>query len=106
MRALNKLDKSPGEEIFGVCKKIIKLIDYFFGILDLRTASFGNGYLFTELKENDPLIKHSGTIYIAFDEYPRYSGRTSVIFEKVLIKVFNTIMVMLILQAKQIVNMD
>ena len=35
----------------------------------------------TELKENYPLIKHFGPIYIDFDEYPRYSGRTSAIFE-------------------------
>ena len=32
-------------------------MDYFFMILDLGTASFGNEYLFTELKENAPLIK-------------------------------------------------
>ena len=51
MRDLNKFDNSPGEEIFGVCKKIIrKLTDYFFVIIDLGTTSFGNGSLFTELK--------------------------------------------------------
>ena len=49
----------------------------------------------TELKENYPLIKHFGPIYIDFDEYPRYSGITSATFEK---KVFNVIMVMIILR--------
>ena len=44
-------------------------------ILDLGTESFGNGSFFTELKENAPLIKHFGPMYIDFDEYPRYSGR-------------------------------
>ena len=43
VRALNKFDKSPGEEIFGVGKKSIKkLTDYFFMILNLGNASFGN----------------------------------------------------------------
>ena len=78
MRALNKTDKRPGEEIFGVCKKIIrKLTDSFFMILDLGTALFGNGSLFTELKENAPLIKHFGPTSIDFDEYPLYSDRIS-----------------------------
>ena len=43
-------------------------------ILDLGTAWFGNGSLFTELKENSPLIKKFGPMYIYFDEYPCYSG--------------------------------
>ena len=68
IEGLLKIDKSPGEEIFGVCKKTIeKLIDYFFMILDLGTVSFGNGYLFTELKENSPLIKKFRSMYIDFD---------------------------------------
>ena len=50
-------------------------------ILDLGTASFGNGYLFTQLKQNDPLIKHFVSIYIDFYEYPHYSGRISETFE-------------------------
>ena len=50
-------------------------------IIDLGTSLFGNGYLFTELKENSLLIKRFGPIYIDFDEYPRYSGRTAAIFE-------------------------
>ena len=80
--ALNKADKSPRKEIFSVCKKIIrKLTDYFFMKLYLGTTSFGNGYLFTKLKENNLLIKCFGTMYIDFDEYPRYSGTTSAILE-------------------------
>ena len=83
MRVLNKPDKSPREEIFGVCKKVItKLTDYFFTIIDLETASFGNEYLFTQQKDNSPLIKHFGPIYIDFDDYPPYSGRNSESFEK------------------------
>ena len=39
-------------------------------------------------------------MYIDFGEYPRYSGRISEIFEKMLMKMFSVIMVMLILQAK------
>ena len=80
---LKKIDKRPGEEIFGVCKNFIrKMTDYFFMILDLGNESFGNGSLFNELKENSPLIIHFGPMYIDFGEYPRYSGRISEIFEK------------------------
>ena len=61
---------------------ITKLIDYFFTIIDSITSSFGNESLFTQQKENAPLIKHCGQIYIDFDEYPPYSGRISEIFEK------------------------
>ena len=46
-------------------------------ILDLWTSSFGNRSLLTRLKENAPLIKKYGPIYIDFDEYSRYSGRIS-----------------------------
>ena len=106
MRALNKVNKIPREEIFGVCKKFIEqLTYYFFMIIYLGTESFGNGYLFTELKENAPLIIIFGPMYIDFDEYPRYSDRTSSIFEKMLMKLFNVIIVMLILEAKKIVHM-
>ena len=42
-------------------------------ILDLGTASFGNGSLFTELKENAPLIQNFWPMYIDFDEYPCHS---------------------------------
>ena len=84
MRALNKPDISPREEIFGACKKIItKLTDYFFTIIDLGTASFGNESLFTQQKENASLIKYFRPVYIDFDEYPPYSGRISEIFEKI-----------------------
>ena len=61
--------------------------------------------MFTELKENYPSIKYFGPMYIDFDDYPHYSGRTSAIFEKISMKVFNVIMVMLILQAIKIVHM-
>ena len=51
VRSLKTIDKRPGEDIVGVCKKIIrKLTDYFFMILDLESASFVNGSLFTQLK--------------------------------------------------------
>ena len=83
VRALNKPDISPREEIFGACKKFIKkLTDYFFAIIDLGTESFVNWSSFTQLKENIPLVKHFGPMYIDFDEYPHYSGRISEIFEK------------------------
>ena len=51
LRALNKVDRSPREEILSVGKKIIKITDYFIMILDLGTESFVNGYLFTELNK-------------------------------------------------------
>ena len=51
-------------------------------IIKLGTASFGNGYLFTQQKENYPLIKYFGPMYIDFYEYPPYSGRISKSFEK------------------------
>ena len=40
-------------------------------------------------------------MYIDFDEYPRFSGRISAIFGKMLIKIFYAIMVMMILLAKK-----
>ena len=51
-------------------------------MIDLGTASFGNKSLFTQYKENAPLIKHCGPAYIDFDENPPYSGRNSKCFEK------------------------
>ena len=102
VRALNKPDKSPREDIFGVCIKIIgKLTYYFFMIIDLGTASFGNGSLFTQLKYNTPLINHFGPIYIDFDEYPLYSIRKSEFFVKMLLQKFIVVMVMPILQANR-----
>ena len=55
---------------------------YFFTKIDLGTASFGKEPLFTQQKENFQLIKCFGPRYIDFDEYPRYSGRNSEMFEK------------------------
>ena len=83
MRALNKPYISPIEGIFVVCKKIrTKLTDYFFTIIDLGTASFGNWYFFTQLKENAPLINFFGPMHIDFYGYPPYSGRNFNFFEK------------------------
>ena len=58
------------------------MTDYLFRIIDLGTASFGNESSFTQQKENAPLIKHFGPMYIDVDGYLPYSGRTSEIFEK------------------------
>ena len=83
VKALNKNFKVPGEEKYGVCKKIItKLIDYLFAITDLGTTSIVNEPLFTQQKENCWLIKCFGPMFIDFDEYPHYSGRESIMFEK------------------------
>ena len=77
VRLLKKIDKKPRDWIFGVCNKFVrKLTYYFFVILDLGTASFGNGHLFTQLEEYDQLIEIFGPMYIDFDEYQPYSGRT------------------------------
>ena len=73
-------------------------------IFDLGTESFGNGSFFTELKENPPFITFFGPMYIDFDVYPRYNGRISEIFGRMLLKIFSVIMVMLIFQAKQLVH--
>ena len=90
VKALNKNYKSPREEKYGVCKTFItKLTDYFFTIIDLGTASFGNQPLFTQQKEKFPLIECFGPMYIDFDEYPRYSGRNSEIIEKMLMKTYS-----------------
>ena len=68
---------------YGVCKKFItKLTDYFFAIIYLGTTSFGNEPLFTQQKEKSRLIQCFGPMFIAFDEYPHFSGRESIIFEK------------------------
>ena len=58
------------------------MTDYFFAIIYLGTTSFGNEPLFTQQKENCGLIKCFGPMFIDFDEYPHYSGRESIIFEK------------------------
>ena len=47
--ALNKPDKSPREDICGVCKTFItKLTYYLFEIINLGIVSFGNESLFTQ----------------------------------------------------------
>ena len=58
------------------------MTDYFFTIIDLGNASFGNEYLFTQQKENSPLLIFFGKMYIDFDEYPRNSDGNSENFEK------------------------
>ena len=70
-------------------------------IIYLGTASFGNETLFTQKKENYPLLKWFGPIYIDFEEYPPYSGRNSEMFEKMLMKIFSVSMVMHILQVNR-----
>ena len=75
------------------------MIDYFFTVINLGTSSFGNESLFTQQKENAPLLKYVGPIYIDFDEYPPYSGRISVIIKKKVMKILSVFMVMHILQS-------
>ena len=59
------------------------MTDYFYTIIELGTASFGNESFFTQQKEKFPLIKIFDPIYIDFDYYPHYSARNSEIFEKI-----------------------
>ena len=83
VKALNNNFKVPGEETFEVSIKFItELTDYFFSMINLGTTSFGNEALFTQQKEKYRLIQCCGPIFIDFDEYPHYSGRESIIFEK------------------------
>ena len=71
VRAFKNPDISPREAIFGVRKKFItKFTDYLFKIINIGTASFGNESSFTQHKDNSPLIKHFGPMYIDFEEYP------------------------------------
>ena len=58
------------------------MTDYFFTIIYLGTASFGNESLFTQQNEISLLIKCFGPMYVDFDEYPPYSGRIFENFEK------------------------
>ena len=46
-------------------------------ILDLGATPFGNGSLFTEIKENSPLINNFGPMCIDFDYYPPYNDAIS-----------------------------
>ena len=88
--------------MFGVCKKIIrKLTDYFFMVLDLETASFVNGSLFTQLKENTALIKHFWPIYIDFDDYPPYGDKISDFLKQMLMLIFSVNVDTIILQANR-----
>ena len=48
----------------------------------MGTTSFGNEPLFTQQKEKCRLIQCFGPMFIDFDEYPQYSGRESIMFEK------------------------
>ena len=83
MRALNKPDKSPREEIFGVCKNNMrKLMDYLFVIIGLGTSSFGNAYFFYSTEIEFFIEKTSWANVYWFDYYPPYSGKLSEIFEK------------------------
>ena len=87
---LNKSDTSTTEIKYGVCKKFVtKLTDYFFTMIDLGTASFGNESLFTPQKEKIPLIICFYPMYIDFDEYPRYSARNPEMFENNLTKILS-----------------
>ena len=74
MSDLNKPDKSLREEIFGVCKKVMKKLRYdFFTIIDLFTESFVNECLVTQQKENAPLIKKNWTnVYLFLGVYSLY----------------------------------
>ena len=67
----------------------------------MGTASFGNDSFFTQQRENCILIKKFGPMYIDFGEYPRYSGRNSEIFEKMLMKIFCVSMLMHIIQVSR-----
>ena len=58
------------------------MTNYFFMIIYLGPASFRNGSLFNQLRENAPLITCFGQMYIYFYEYPTFSGRISETFEK------------------------
>ena len=83
VKALNRSLKVPREKEYGVCKKFITMLtDYFFTIIESGTTSFGNQPLITQQKENCRLIKKIGPVFIDFDEYPHYSGRETISFEK------------------------
>ena len=102
VRDINKIYKKLRYCISGVCKQFIKkLEDYFFVIVDLGTASFVNGYMSPQIKENSALMKHFGPMYIDFDGYPPYSDTISEILEQMLMLIFSVNMGMLILQANR-----
>ena len=74
------------------------MTDYFFTIIDLGTKSFVNGSSFTQMEENDLLIKYVRPMYIDYDEYPPYSDRIFEIFVKNVNEKFSVFMVIHILQ--------
>ena len=89
VKALNINHTFPSEDKCGVeCKYEVfkkfmtRLTDYFFAIIESGTTSFENEPLITQQKEIFRLIKCFGPMFIDFNEYPRYVGRKSAIFEK------------------------
>ena len=70
-------------------------------ILDEGTESLGNGYCFTELKENATFMKHLGPMFINFYGYPLYSGEISGFLKHMLMLILGMIMATLILQANR-----
>ena len=93
VRALNKTDISPREEIFGFCKKFItKFTDYFFTVIDLGTASFGNGYLFNQQKDNDSLIKQFGQCILILMSIFSILVEFINFLKKMLMKIFSVLM--------------
>ena len=100
VRALNKPDISHREEIFGVCKKFItKLIDYFFTIIDLGNASFGNESSFNQQKDHAPLIKNLVQCKSILLSILPIVVEFLNFLKKMLMKIFSVFMVMNILQA-------
>ena len=101
VKALKKIDNEPGDCIFGVCKEYIrKLSDYCFTILDEETTSLVNETLFTGIKENATLIKHFGTMYINFGEYPPYIGAISEFLKLISMLIFSVVVDYPIQQSK------
>ena len=82
VKALNR-KKITGSKGFGVCKIFITTFtEYFFSTFCLGTTSVGKKPFFTQQKEKCQLIQCFGPMFIDFGEYPRYSGRESIILEK------------------------
>ena len=77
------------------------MTDYFFMELDLGTASFGNGSLFTELKKKSPFIKCFGHCILILMSILTIVVEHLKILNILIMKVFNMIMIKLILEAKK-----
>ena len=77
------------------------LTDYFFTIIDLVTASFGNESLFTQHKEKFPLIKCFGPMYIDFMSILDIAVEILNFKKKLLMKIFSVSMGMHILQVNR-----